>query len=57
VVARAVRGFRAKATQGPWQRRAASALRDGDDDARDAARKELEALQSWARTLLDKLAK
>ena len=52
-----VRGFREKVTQGQWQRRAVSALRDGDDDAREAARKELEALQSWARTLLDKLAK
>lgn len=52
-----VRGFREKVTRGQWQRRAVSALRDGDDEARAAARKELEALQTWAATLLGKLAK
>jgi hypothetical protein len=44
-------------TRAQWQRRAVSALKDGDDDAREAARNELEALRSWAKTLLDKLAK
>lgn len=52
-----VRGFREKVTRGQWQRRAVSALRDGDDEARAAARKELEALQTWAATLPGKLAK
>ena len=56
-VAAPVRGLREKVTRAQWQRRAVSALKDGDDDAREAARKELEALQSWATTLLGKLAK
>ncbi len=52
-----VRGFREKVTRGAWQRRAVSALKDSDDETRDAVLKELETLQTWVESFLQKLGK